>query len=61
MERHIEAISSSLDDRLALPTVREVASHKTVPMHRYMVFYYLGGMPLVFFLVQVCTGIMLML
>lgn len=61
MERHIEAISSWLDDRLALPTVREVASHKTVPMHRYMVFYYLGGMTLFFFLVQVCTGIMLML
>lgn len=61
MNRHVETISSWLDDRLALPTVREVASHKTVPMHRYMVFYYLGGMTLFFFLIQVCTGIMLML
>ena len=56
-----ESVVSWLDDRLALPTIREVAAHKTVPMHRYMVFYYLGGMTLFFFLVQVCTGIMLML
>jgi|SRR5581483_3667336 len=61
MNRRLEAISSWLDDRLALPAIREFASHKTVPMHRYMVFYYLGGMTLFFFLVQVCTGIMLML
>ncbi len=61
MNRYVEAISSWLDDRLALPTIREFASHKTVPMHRLMVFYYLGGMTLFFFLVQVCTGIMLML
>ena len=56
-----DSVLSWLDDRLALPTIREVAAHKTVPMHRYMVFYYLGGMTLFFFLVQVCTGIMLML
>ena len=55
------SVAGWLDDRLALPTIREVASHKTVPMHRYMVFYYLGGMTLFFFLIQVCTGIMLML
>src|ERR1043166_10115651 len=56
-----DSVLSWLGDRLALPTIREVAAHKTVPMHRYMVFYYLGGMTLFFFLVQVCTGIMLML
>ncbi len=56
-----ENVTSWLYDRLALPTIRELAAHKTVPMHRYMVFYYLGGMTLFFFFVQVCTGIMLML
>lgn len=61
MSRFKEGVASWLDDRLALRTMREVASHKTVPMHRFMVFYYLGGMTLFFFLVQVCTGIMLML
>ncbi|HEX6177679.1 MAG TPA: cytochrome b N-terminal domain-containing protein [Thermoanaerobaculia bacterium] len=50
-----------LDDRLGLPTVREFLAHKTVPRHRYTVFYYLGGMTLFFFLVQVCTGVLLML
>ena len=37
------------------------ASHKTVPRHRYMAFYYFGGMTLFFFVVQVVTGILLML
>jgi cytochrome b6 len=32
-----------------------------VPTHRYFVFYYLGGMTLFFFGVQVLTGILLML
>lgn len=50
-----------IDDRLGLSAVRELASHKTVPVHRYGIFYYLGGMTLFFFLVQVCTGILLML
>src|SRR5215467_10710915 len=50
-----------LDDRLGISAIKEVASHKTVPTHRYTVFYYLGGMTLFFFLVQVCTGILLML
>jgi len=52
---------SWLDDRLGLSTITEFASHKTVPVHRYSVFYYLGGMTLFFFLVQVCTGVLLML
>src|ERR1041385_9415020 len=54
-------VYSWLDDRLGVSKLTEFASHKTVPVHRYTVFYYLGGMTLFFFLVQVCTGIMLML
>lgn len=49
------------DDRLGISAVAEVASHKTVPVHRYSVFYFLGGMTLFFFLIQVVTGILLML
>jgi quinol-cytochrome oxidoreductase complex cytochrome b subunit len=56
-----EKIYRWLDDRLGISAVTELASHKTVPVHRYSVFYYLGGMTLFFFLVQVCTGILLML
>src|SRR6266545_2706909 len=55
------AIYRWLDDRLGISTITDFASHKTVPVHRYSVFYYLGGMTLFFFLVQVCTGILLML
>jgi cytochrome b6 len=55
------AIFRWLDDRLGISAVGELASHKTVPVHRYSVFYYLGGMTLFFFLVQVATGILLML
>jgi quinol-cytochrome oxidoreductase complex cytochrome b subunit len=50
-----------LDDRLGVSKLIEVGKHKHVPVHRYTVFYYLGGMTLFFFLVQVVTGILLML
>ena len=56
-----QRLYSWLDDRLGVSKLTEFASHKTVPVHRYSVFYYLGGMTLFFFLVQVCTGILLML
>jgi cytochrome b6 len=49
------------DDRIGLSKLIDFLSHKTVPMHRYSVFYYLGGMTLFFFIVQVCTGVLLML
>lgn len=49
------------DARLSLGTVLELARHKTVPVHRYSAIYYFGGMTLFFFLVQVLTGILLML
>jgi cytochrome b6 len=50
-----------LDERIALGALRQAALHKTVPVHRYSVFYYFGGMTLFFFFVQVVTGILLML
>jgi cytochrome b6 len=50
-----------LSDRLHLRPLVEALGHKVVPVHRYTVFYYLGGMTLFFFLVQVGTGILLML
>ena len=55
------AITAWVDDRLGWSAIREFLSHKTVPIHRYSVFYYLGGMTLFFFLVQVVTGVLLML
>jgi len=56
-----EKIYQWLDDRLSLSPVLELAEHKAVPVHRFMPFYYFGGMTLFFFVVQVATGILLML
>ena len=50
-----------LDDRLRLGPVKESLRHKTVPVHRWGVIYYLGGMTLFLLLVQLATGILLML
>ena len=61
MSATIDRVSAWTEDRLGLSKLRELASHKTVPMHRYSVFYYLGGMTLFFFFIQVFTGILLML
>ncbi len=50
-----------LDDRIGLEVVRHLAREKAVPVHRHTAWYYFGGMTLFFFLVQVATGILLML
>jgi len=50
-----------LEDRLRLSALGHAAAGKTVPQHRYMAFYYFGGMTLFLFAVQVFTGILLML
>ena len=61
MRERLDSAWRWLDERLPLAAAREFATHKTVPMHRYTVFYYFGGMTLFFFLVQVATGLLLML
>jgi cytochrome b6 len=55
------AILQWVEERIPFRPLAEAASHKTVPIHRYTIFYYLGGMTLFFFAVQVVTGILLML
>ena len=50
-----------LEARLPITSLRDAATHKTVPVHRQTIFYYFGGMTLFFFVVQVVTGILLML
>jgi cytochrome b6 len=50
-----------LDERLGIGVLRELATHKRVPIHRSTHFYFLGGMALFLFLVQIVTGILLSL
>jgi quinol-cytochrome oxidoreductase complex cytochrome b subunit len=48
-------------DRLGADDLARLAKKKEIPLHRYTIFYYLGGMALFLFLVQVATGILLLL
>ena len=47
--------------RLELTKVQEFLSHKTVPHHKHSIWYYVGGMCLYLFIIQVITGILLLL
>lgn len=55
-----QAIYHWLDERLGLEELKAFAQHKTVPVHAHSFWYYWGGISLLFFLVQVFTGILLL-
>jgi cytochrome b6 len=57
----LQAVSRWFDERIGLGGLKHVAEEKTVPVHRYSPWYYFGGMTLFFFMIQVSTGILLML
>ena len=50
-----------LDERLSISTLNDLARKKEVPLHRHSIWYYFGGMTLFLFVVQVVTGILLLL
>lgn len=50
-----------LDERFHLDDLKALAQKKTVPQHRYSYWYFLGGMTLFLFGVQVMTGALLLL
>jgi cytochrome b6 len=50
-----------LDERLSISALSDIARKKEVPVHRYSIWYYFGGMTLFLFVVQVVTGILLLL
>jgi cytochrome b6 len=58
MMKHVVAW---VDERVDLSGVRAFIAHKRVPIHTQEVWYYLGGMALFLFGVQVVTGILLLL
>ena len=61
MPRAGRSLSTWVFERLPLDGLRELTRTKTVPIHGQSVFYFLGGMTLFFFLVQLVTGVLLML
>jgi cytochrome b6 len=50
----------SIIDELHLREAVEALKRKTVPEHRSSVWYYMGGLAILFFIVQVVTGILLL-
>ncbi|HEX6127164.1 MAG TPA: cytochrome bc complex cytochrome b subunit [Pyrinomonadaceae bacterium] len=56
-----DAVREWLDQRLGLNMAIAIAEHKEVPRHKHSVWYYFGGMTLFLFMVQVVTGILLLL
>lgn len=50
-----------VDERLDLSGVRHFIFEKSVPIHAQEIWYYLGGLTLFLFMVQVGTGILLLL
>jgi cytochrome b6 len=50
-----------LNTRVDLDYIFKFMKKKTVPHHRYSLWYYIGGMCLFLFIVQVVTGILLLL
>lgn len=58
--RWIGALWTWLDDRIGLGPVTQLARKKEVPVHRHTWWYYLGGMSLFLFLVQLGSGVLLL-
>ncbi len=50
-----------LDERLSISELKKFAGKKTVPLHKYSFWYYWGGISLLCFLIQLVTGILLII
>ncbi len=61
MTNILKRIENWLDERYNLAPLKEFIEHKKVPVHQHSVWYYMGGVTLFLFMVQVFTGILLLL
>jgi cytochrome b6 len=57
----VTSVHAWLDERFHLDDIKALAQKKKVPIHRYSYWYFLGGMTLFLFGVQVLTGALLLL
>lgn len=60
-KERLAAVQEWLELRVGLSQLVELGRHKKVPVHRHSFWYYLGGMTLFLFGIQVGTGILLLL
>lgn len=49
------------DERIQLKDIARFIEKKSVPVHRHSIWYYFGGVTLFLFIIQVVTGILLLL
>lgn len=61
LEKLNSKLEQWLDSRYNFSQVKEFIKHKKVPVHKFSLFYYLGGITLFLFIVQVITGILLLM
>ncbi len=59
-EPSANGIFAWVDERLGLSDLLQLARAKSVPEHGHSVWYYWGGLSLFFFLVQLFTGVLLL-
>lgn len=55
------SIFSWLDQRIPLSAFIQFLSRKEVPRHKHSIWYYFGGLTLFFLIVQILTGILLLM
>ncbi|MDH4219696.1 MAG: cytochrome bc complex cytochrome b subunit [Candidatus Aminicenantes bacterium] len=61
MKNLFQKLFAYFDSRLMLSTIGELAKKKTIPEHKHSFWYYFGGICLFLFIIQVITGILLLL
>lgn len=61
MKKLAQSLFSYIDSRFKISAVIEFARKKKVPEHKYSFWYYFGGICLFLFVIQVLTGILLLL
>jgi quinol-cytochrome oxidoreductase complex cytochrome b subunit len=54
-------VQTWIDERLNVSELLAPLREKTVPVHRYSQWYFLGGLTLFLFTVQLCSGVLLLL
>jgi len=61
MKKLLQSVYSYLDSRFMLSGLMQFAKKKKVPEHKHSFWYYFGGICLFLFILQVLTGILLLL
>jgi cytochrome b6 len=53
-------LKKEISERIGLDVLLSLARQKMVPMHRHSIWYYMGGLLLMLFLIQIVTGALLL-